>query len=364
MRKFAIAALGASTLVAALVLLVVGVAPRFSGAADHLDAPLVAADGRTDINDVYLFESGSNTVMVMTVNPLAGVLSPTSFSPKATYNFKIDNTGDAVADIVYTATFSPPSENASVKAQKITLTRSGVEVARGKVTPNLGGAAGSPNVIPVDGGGSLYAGVNDDPFFFDLLAFNAGAAFCPGGVGSNFFTGLNVSAVVLEVPSSSLGSTPSDTTFGVWGTTEIAGAQIDRMGRPAINTVFIPTNPFETGVPSQENAFNATPPVNDVALWTPEVVDTLLALSALDGSPYTAAQAATIAGILLPDILTIDTADAAGFPNGRGLADDVINTELFIVTGGLFGGSAVLATDCVANDSAFSGTFPYLAPSN
>ena len=53
-----------------------------AGGADHLDAPLVQADGRTDINDVFAFSNGSNTVLVMTVNPLAGVLSPTG---KATH---------------------------------------------------------------------------------------------------------------------------------------------------------------------------------------------------------------------------------------------------------------------------------------
>jgi len=73
MRKFGItAALGASALVAVVVLLV-GVAPQFSGAADHLEAPFVQTDGRIDINDVYVFESPSNpdnTVLIMTVNPL------------------------------------------------------------------------------------------------------------------------------------------------------------------------------------------------------------------------------------------------------------------------------------------------------
>ena len=52
----------------------VGVPALTTQGADHLDAPLVQADGRIDINDVYVFESPSdpnNTVLVMTVNPLA-----------------------------------------------------------------------------------------------------------------------------------------------------------------------------------------------------------------------------------------------------------------------------------------------------
>ena len=61
-------------------------------AADHLDAPLVQLDGRTDINDFYMFQSpenSDNTVMVMTVNPAAGVLSGTTFDQEADYNFNL-----------------------------------------------------------------------------------------------------------------------------------------------------------------------------------------------------------------------------------------------------------------------------------
>ena len=83
-----------ATLVAAAVLFTVGVAPRFSGAADHLDSPLVQTDGRIDINDVYAFTSGPNTVLVMTVNPVAGALSPTTLRPGARYEIAIDNDGE------------------------------------------------------------------------------------------------------------------------------------------------------------------------------------------------------------------------------------------------------------------------------
>lgn len=128
------------------------------------------------------------------------------------------------------------------------------------------------------------------------------------------------------------------------------------MGRPAIATVLIPDG--------QEDSFNSTLPIEDRMEWQEEVEDALLALSGLDGSPYSAAQATGIAEVLLPDILTVDLAEPVGFPNGRALADDVIDGELPIVTGGFFGGSPVLTSDCVANDSAFTATFPYLAPAN
>ncbi len=318
-------------------------------AADHLDAPGLTPPGgdtRLDITDVYAFQSPSNpsnTVLVMGVNPLAGVLNNGTFRSGAAYDIKIDSNGDAKEDLTYRIRFSAP--NGSL-VQRVTLFREGGEgdvdddhpIAKGKTGQN----------IPIAGGGMLRAGVFDDPFFFDLNAFLA-VSFC--NPGTNFFNGLNISAIVLEVPSSWLGSN----NIGVWARTVLNEKQIDRMGRPAINTVFIPNNPFEPkgSEPSQRNAFNAGRPRRDQRDFRGEVVDTL---EIFYGAGSSTAQA--LADILLPDILTVDTSNPAGFLNGRGLTDDVIDAELGLVTNG------AVTTDCVANDSAFSGSFPYLAPPN
>jgi hypothetical protein len=127
------------------------------------------------------------------------------------------------------------------------------------------------------------------------------------------------------------------------------------MGRPAINTVFIPNNIFEPAgsEPSQRNAFNAGKPQHDQRDFRREVVDTLEIFYGA-GNPTVG----TLTDILLPDVLTVDFGSSAGFLNGRRLADDVIDAELGLVTNG------AVTTDCVSNDSAFSGTFPYLAPKN
>ena len=60
----------------------------------------VKNDGRIDINDVYVFHPGSpqdrrRTVLAMTVNPAAGVISGTTFRAGANYEFLIDKDGDA-----------------------------------------------------------------------------------------------------------------------------------------------------------------------------------------------------------------------------------------------------------------------------
>lgn len=315
-----------------------------AGAADHLDAPGLTPPGgdtRLDLTDVYAFQSPSNpanTVLVMGVNPLAGVLNNGTFNDKAAYEFKVDSDGDAKEDLTYKVNFSGSGPQQAVTLRSLP--------ARGGSSVLAKGTTGQSISIP--GGGWITASVFDDPFFFDLNAFLA-VDFC--NPGTNFFTGLNISAIVLEVPSSWLGSN----NVGVWARTVLNDKQVDRMGRPAINTVFIPNNPFEPSgsEPSQKNAFNAGKPRDDQSNFRGEVVDTL---EIFYGSGSGTAQA--LADFLLPDILTVDTSSAAGFPNGRGLADDVIDIELGLVTNG------AVTSDCVGNDSAFTTSFPYLAPKN
>ena len=65
--------------------MIVGLSASTIGAADHLDAPMIQKDERTDINDAYAFVNGDNTVLVMTVNPLAGVLNDTTLRPFSQY---------------------------------------------------------------------------------------------------------------------------------------------------------------------------------------------------------------------------------------------------------------------------------------
>ena len=316
-------------------------------AADHLDAPGLTPPGgdtRLDITDVYAFQSPSNpahTVLIMGVNPLAGVLNNGTFNPSASYELKIDSNGDAKEDLTYKVTFSAP--NGSLQ-QGVTLRR--LPAAGGGGSLLAKGQTGSSISIP--GGGWIKAGVFDDPFFFDLNGFLA-LNFC--NPGTNFFNGLNISAIVLEVPSSWLGSN----NIGVWAITVLNDQQIDRMGRPAINTVFIPNNVFEPKgtEPSQRNAFNAGKPRNDQRDFRGEVVDTLQIFYGANNPTVDA-----LANILLPDILTVDTSNPAGFLNGRGLSDDVIDAELGLVTKG------AVTKDCVDNDSEFTTSFPYLARAN
>jgi hypothetical protein len=309
----------------ATIALIVGLAAHPTDAADHLDAPGLTSpggDGRLDINDIYAFKNGSNTVLIMTVNPAAGVFSPLTFHPEASYDFLIDTNGDAKEDLTYKITFSESDDGLQEVMFRRIPGKGGAVLAKGQTGQN----------INVEGGGMLRADLFDDPFFFDLNAFLGAYAFCnaPGGPagdsGANFFAGLNVSAIVLEVPSDTFGAS----NIGVWARTELDG-QVDRMGRPAINTVFIPS--------TSKNAYNEGKPRHDQRDFSQFLGDFAL--------------------VLLPDILTVDTSDSSGFLNGRQLADDVIDLELQIITGDANAG------DCVdGNDVAFLTNFPYLAPAH
>ena len=327
--------------------------------ADHLDAPAVKKDGRIDINDVYVFHpaksQGQNlnrTVLAVTVNPAAGVMSGTTFRPNARYELLIDNNGDARPDITIRTQFSSV-ENGE---QDYTVRR--IKGDDSKII-----ARGETNEVENNDGVKAFAGLRDDPFFFDLANFNNGATFCGGGLPVNdFFLGLNTSAIVVEVPTSMIGSGP----VGVWGRTVVGGDQIERMGRPAILTVFIPPNPFEAGSTAEgnlEDQFNRTLPHRDQARWRGEVVNSLTFLHGLNDATDPnlgddAGKVQGLANILLPDILTVDLSMATGFLNGRGLADDVIDAELGLITEGL------ITTDCVNNDSTFESGFPYLGVPN
>ena len=72
--------------------------------------------------------------------------------------------------------------------------------------------------------------------------------------------------------------------------------------------------------------------------------------------------------VIIPDTLKIDTDSAAGFPNGRGLADQVMDITLAVILLDLNEHPvdllAGLPLNPPANDVAFTSSFPYLAPAH
>jgi hypothetical protein len=325
-------------------------------AADHLDGTAVSANGAVDINDLYVFEGSDagNTILTITLNPAAGVISGTTFDSGAEYLFLVDTDADAVEDMTLAVTFDDPVDG----EQAFTVTRDGTTIATGTT-----GATAA-----IDGGGQAWAGLVDDPFFFDLEGFSqlkttlldagtladAISLICDADPDTNFFAGFNGSAIVLELPDAELGGE-----IAVWAATTVDCNQVDRMGKPGINTVFI------TG-DAEKDAYNAAEPADDPADYTDEVVGITSAIQqALGVDAMTAdAYGATVAGIVLPDVLPYNTAEAADFSvfNGRALSDDVIDVYYSVLT--TVDGTPALTGDCVANDSTFGAAFPYFAAAN
>jgi hypothetical protein len=371
MKRAILAALAATALAAAALVAVVSGGPGSSAAADHVDAPGLTPPGgnlQLDLTDIYAWRArNGNTVLAMNVNgltakgkrPVFASGSPSVARTKAvTYWWRIDNDGDAAADVNIGVSFGKANK---AGVQELTVRRNGKILVEGQTSP------GKSVTVNRNGAVRAYAGLREDPFYFDLDGFinilskEAGKSFlgCTSP-RTDFFAGRNVSSIVLELPASQLTASGSSA-IGVWSATTVGSKQIDRMGRPAVNTVFVPSNPFEKDEPSGKNTFNASQPKNDTAKFRAEVVDSLQVLYSLndaagDDKSDDAKKISGLADVLLPDILTFDTAKSAGFLNGRRLADDVIDAELNLVTEG------AATTDCVAkNDRAFPSAFPYLA---
>ena len=325
-----------------------------TAAADHLDGAAVQVNHAADINDVYVFQGAdaANTVLSFDVNPAAGVVSGTTFDPGIEYVINVDTDADAVEDIVYSITFLAPAAG----TQAYTVLKDGA--------PYATGVTGTNSAIAT--GGQAFAGLVDDPFFFDLDGFRTfkasildpmaavdASGICNTNPDVNFFAGFNANAIVLEVPDTELA-----TSIGVWAETRqgVGGTQIDRMGKPGINTIFLHTDATKDG-------FNAAEPADDVTDYTDDVAGTTSAiLQKAFGYTMAAGDAhgATVAGALLPDPLGYDTTTTANFGmlNGRALADDVIDIAYTVVLDGN------VTTDCVGTDSAFRASFPYWGIAN
>ncbi|MEA2545786.1 MAG: hypothetical protein QOI09_1059 [Chloroflexota bacterium] len=382
----------AGVLAVAGIVSAIGAGPLFVGAADHLDAPTAKSNHRIDITDLYAFKSGAGTTLILNVNPLTTPANSKTvrFSTTALYEFKVDLNGDAVADVAYRVKFGSTRFAADGSViQTYTVRRAtgaaarvnawtGTTIGSGSTTPYRRGS----RVTTFANGTRAFAGVRDDPFFFDLVGFiqfknellmgnttlgspGGGPGSLLGGfTGSDTFAGTNVSSIALWVPNAALGGAGRH--IGIWATTSTLTStgfdQVDRMGRPAINTVF---NGLHAPVSStlnnaEKEAFNRINPTSDRAVATDNVVavlDTIGAVLTANGATaYTATQVNGIARILLPDILTFQVGNSAGFLNGRKLGDDVINAEFSLLTNG-----AVTSDGVNANDRSFFTSFPYLA---
>lgn len=161
----------------ALLLSAVAISPAaifaVARGSDHADTPTIAKSPGADLTDVFVFPSPSdanNVVLIMNVHPLipGGQSGGVSFDPSVLYQFKIDNTGDSVEDLVIQAKFSGTGPS-----QAVTIYGPAKPPRTGTQTQFLStpSATGTINNVFSGNGAKVFAGAREDPFFFDLNQF-------------------------------------------------------------------------------------------------------------------------------------------------------------------------------------------------
>ncbi len=223
---------------------------RYAIGSDHAGT-VVTAQTRpgTDLSDLHIFpgSNANNVVLAMSVRPLipAGNPQKVSFDTDVLYQFKIDNTGDSVEDLVIQARFQGTGAN-----QKVFISGPVKPSRLGTVTKfeTAYTTTGTFNTAfsPVTGM-RVFAGLRSDPFFIDLeqlftiLPDRAdplkpsptpttppsqantpkATTWRPAGQAQDFLANFNVLGLVVELPKSQLiGS--GNGKIRVWETTSIA----------------------------------------------------------------------------------------------------------------------------------------------
>ncbi len=381
------------------VALIIGASAMYITASDHDDGELDTKGRNRNLTDLFVFREQDqrpgfgqgNLVFVMNTNPRSVARQQYYFSDTARYEFKITRVNDNDAtptgkeDITLRFEFDPPNNNDRQNFTLTALRRNGSTIRSQslRTTP----LNTSPAINNVSLGGSnlaVFAGLREDPFFFDVEQFfrvRAGARgigpkekFRSPNKARDFAAGYNVNAIAVRVPIKFLQGSTNAQTFDVWETISIQSGngfkQFERLGRPAINEGLIVDNDLL-------NIFNSVPPSADLSPAAKpvrdEAVKTLLAFN-----NNNQAQVNKIAGAFLPDVMRIDTTGKSGYGNalnangspirGRMLKDDVVDITLGVVTTGRIKTDNVSYNGASGNSAQghnpLVNSFPYLAPAN
>ena len=396
--------------VALSLILALAPAPRI-GAADHGDCPGVGVDRSADLNDVYLFLDPNDNTRVVMMLTVCGFIVPGEavnfgiFDHNLRYRFEIESNGNATPDGFIDVTFSEKvTSGATPQTATIKSTFFSGFTAQTTV-PTLNATPPDPVVTTDQNTGiTFFAGLVDDPFFFDIPAFSRFVSSVLAGQPNpgffnrarDSFAGYNTLSIGLSVPISLLSSRLrvkndsiglscrtkrratvshghgrfSDGDFDdddcEEGRKDKHGPQqsarnfinVDRMGNPAINVALIPF--------PRKNEYNLASPQDDAdGRFANDIIGTLTALGTNATNIGILAQVAVVRG----DFLRLNLKQSnsgpgggnntgAGFPNGRRLGDDTIDTILFFVAN-----QNLLGDNVNANDVPLRNLFPFFAPS-
>src|SRR4051794_3388619 len=263
-----------ATLIAAAL-----VAAALSFGSSHREAPNTSQDPTADDTDVYAFTAddapGHLTVVAnwLPFEDPAGGPNFYKFDDKAHYYINVDNTGDGRYDVRYQFKFKTRVGNKntflyalpgvqSISDPKLNVKqfydvtrerhRNGRETSSRVVARNLPVAPNNvgPKTFPdynkvanqairsLTGGGKVFAGQREDPFFVDLGATFDGLdlrnATGNAGGGKDDLAGYGVHSIALQVPQAAVtrdgkpvsGPTAANAVVGVWSSTERRRVQV------------------------------------------------------------------------------------------------------------------------------------------
>ena len=276
-------------------------------ASSHREAPLISNDPLADNTDLYAFRSPDDPNTITIIANYVPMQLPQggpnyySFGQNVRYEIHVDNDASTVGDdIIYRFTFTRTNQDPTTffdirlgqengKTNYIlersidggssfqTVISNGVVPPPNVGTRSITGAAGlnttyatlfTNAINTASSGEQVFCGSVDDPFYVDLAgAFDAGDLPRQFGTPKDNLACLNVSAIVIKVPISTLQKSgldvsmaanilDSDFVVGIWasasrqevrtlntdGTTGYTGnwIQVSRIGMPLTNEVVIP----------------------------------------------------------------------------------------------------------------------------
>ncbi len=364
--------IGRTILALGLALLAV-VTPGLLTASDHDDGEVELKGRNLNLTDLYAFREvdqnpgafQSDLILIMNTNPRSVARQQYYFSTTARYEVKVERVFDnnaiptaaglATPDVILRFEFGAPvgdQQSITVTAIRSDCTAS----ASGGLTTPLNGAPIATDLSLCSSTLKVFAGLREDPFFFDVEQFfrvragalGVGPAVTFRNPGLDFTAGYNVNAIVVRVPVAFLQGPTSATSFDVWETISVPDGsgftQVERLAQPAINEGLIRTNAFL-------NILNQVGPEVEAALLTPggcagalgnpiigEAAATLLAFG------NSVPEALAICNAFLADVMRIDALAPSGYAaavntvgrpiRGRKITDDVIDITLSVLVPG------------------------------
>jgi len=297
-----------------------GLGPGAGLASSHREAPLVAADPQVDGTDLYAFRSPDNPDTVTLISDWIPFEEPAggpnfyAWAAGVNYDIRIDNDGDAKADIIYRWVFKNHYRSTNTflyntgpvtslgdpdlnfrQTYDLKILRAGRNdwktttlVHNAPSAPSNVGATSMPNYAALanqaittfgsNGSSKTFAGQGNDPFFLDLRVFDLAYGCAPPypcaptfpESGDDTLAGFNVNVLALQVPRSHVRGS-NDSVIGVWTTAQrrsvrVQGedgslkskghfVQVSRLGMPLVNEVVVPVG--------AKDRFNASRPWND-----------------------------------------------------------------------------------------------------